>query len=220
MGAMTHRLHRTPRALSVTPLGVRGLLTSAFTAAALALATPNTAYAAEDPDCQGLSDNLRKLRDIANSPAPSSDSSGGGGPEWMRNLPDLSLPVGICLALIVMGAITMYVNRDKSAESRALQPGTARAGAYRAEKPGERAIGAVMASLGALVLGWGLGGIAGALIAAVIAAPVIVIATKTDQDVDLLKQGYDAARAAVPAAGGPGPRRSRRVRAQHERRTR
>lgn len=64
MVAMTHRIHRSSRRTSVTSPGVRGLLTSAFTAALLALATPNTAYAA-DPDCEGLSENLRRACEAA-----------------------------------------------------------------------------------------------------------------------------------------------------------
>lgn len=190
MVAMTHRIHRSSRRTSVTSPRRVGLLTSAFTVTALALATPNTAHA--DPSCPSdHSESARILCGLATTPAPA--STGGGGPAWMQDVPDLSFWHVLGPVLIVMGAITMYANRDKSAESATMSPGTARAGAYRAQKRGERAIGAFMIAAGVIALGWALGGVAGLVVGALIGVPVMVISTKTDQDTDLLKTGYAAA---------------------------
>ncbi|QIP38003.1 hypothetical protein G9444_0759 [Rhodococcus erythropolis] len=168
--------------------------TAALTAAAVALTAPAVAHAAADPSCEGLSDNLRKLCEIGNSPAPT--NTGGGGPEWMQGLPDLSIPIGIGAALIVMGAIIVITHRDKASTSRTLRPGTARAGAYSAGQREERAIGAVMAAVGAVVLGWGLGGLGGALIAAVVAVPVALIAGRAGERAEQAQRGYEQADAA------------------------
>ncbi|MGV0747194.1 hypothetical protein [Mycolicibacter minnesotensis] len=117
---MTHRIHRSSRRTSVTSLGVRGLLTSAFTVTALALATPNTAYAA-DPDCEGLSENLRKLCDSAEGVETAwregAESSGGssGLGSWFSDHAGM-----ICLLLGIAAAIAITVTiRKGSAEEKA-----------------------------------------------------------------------------------------------------
>ncbi|GAB19440.1 hypothetical protein GOEFS_086_00090 [Gordonia effusa NBRC 100432] len=119
MVAMTHRIHRSSRRTSVTSPGVRGLLTSAFTVTALALAAPNTAYAA-DPDCAELSENLRRLCDSAEGVETAwregAESSGGssGLGSWFSDHAGM-----ICLLLGIAIAITVTVTiRKGNAEDR------------------------------------------------------------------------------------------------------
>ncbi len=194
MVGMTHRIHRRSRGLSVTSLSVRGLLTSAFTATTLALATPNTAHAA-DPDCAELSENLRKLCEIGNSPAPSSGSSGGlsdiDSPDWMSNLPSLGFAFFLGLALAVIGGIVWAYTAVKAPEGRAAH-GPA-AGAARAEAGSERAVAAFMVGTGVILIGWGIAGIGGALLAAVVGVPVMLVGIKRSEHADMAKSGYGAA---------------------------
>ncbi|MBS4102864.1 hypothetical protein [Tsukamurella paurometabola] len=171
--------------------------TAALTAA-VALAAAPVASAAPDPDCADLSENLKRACESMDGVEKvwTREAEKSGGPAWMQDLPDLSLPVGIGAALIVIGAIIVITHRDKASTSRTLRPGTARAGAHSAGQREERAIGAVMAAVGAVVLAWGLGGLGGALIAAVVAVPVALIASRAGERAEQAQRGYEQADAA------------------------
>lgn len=85
MVVMIHRPAPSSRSRSVTSPARVSLLTCGFTLVTLATAALNTPVAhadAADPDCEGLSDNLRRLCDIADTPptpTPASGGSSGGG---------------------------------------------------------------------------------------------------------------------------------------------
>ncbi|WP_234902393.1 hypothetical protein [Mycobacteroides abscessus] len=88
---MINRPGRSPKSASVTSPGVLSLLTCGFTLATLTFAALNTSVAhadAADPDCEGLSDNLRRLCNVVNTPpttTPSSGGSGGGIGDWFSS---------------------------------------------------------------------------------------------------------------------------------------
>ncbi|NOP95126.1 hypothetical protein [Mycolicibacterium fortuitum] len=130
---MTHRIHRSSRRTSVTSPGVRGLLTSVFTAALLALATPNTAYAA-DPSCEGLSENLKRACEAAGEAervwteeANKNSSLGDSLSSWVSDNAGL-IVVGF---LAVMGAwiaiALMRENAEEKAERAAAEAARGRA---------------------------------------------------------------------------------------------
>lgn len=125
MVGMINRLHRSSKSASVTSPARVGLLTCGFTLATLATAALNTPVAradAADPDCEGLSDNLRRLCDIANTPptpTPSTDGSSGGIGDWFSSFFEdwgAFLFFGGLVAFIVWVVI---VNRRDTAEEKA-----------------------------------------------------------------------------------------------------
>lgn len=177
---------------------IRTATATAAITTALALVAPAAAYA--DPDCEGLSDNLKRLCEIGNSPAPTGTGRSGGGlsgidsPEWMRSLPELGWAFWIGLALIIIGAIVYGVTKPAQPAGRAAH-GPA-AGAARAEAHSEKAIAAFMVGAGIIAVGWSIAGIGGALLSAVIGVPIMLIGIKGDERAEQAKSGYQQADAA------------------------
>lgn len=109
---------------------------------------------------------------------------------FAEKLPDLSLWHFLGVGLIAMGVIAVMANRDKSDRSQTLQPGTARAGAYRADKRSERSIGWFGIGLGTIALGYAFGGVAGLVVGGVIGGLIVLPALKTGAAADEAKTGY------------------------------
>lgn len=110
--------------------------------------------------------------------------------------PDLSLWHFMGFGLIVFGLITVYGNRDKSAKSRTLNPGTARSGAYAADKRTERSVGGLMVGAGIIALGYALAGITGLVVGGVIGGLIIASAVSSGAKAATTKSGFDQADAA------------------------
>lgn len=141
---MINRPGRSPRTLSVTSPAHVSLLTCGFTLATVTVATLNTSVAhadAADPDCEGLSDNLRRLCDIANTPptpAPSSGGSGGGFSvsEWVSDHAGLIMLIAAGIAIW----ITIAAVRESAEEKEQKAAAQAARGRALAEQHHARAV--------------------------------------------------------------------------------
>lgn len=127
MVAMINRHSRSPRGPRVTSPARVGLLTCGFALVTLTAATLNTPVAhadAVDPDCEGLSDNLRRLCEIANTPPTTTPSSGGSGDgfsvsEWVSDF--VGSGVGTLLFFGGIAAVIVWVviaNRRETADEK------------------------------------------------------------------------------------------------------
>ncbi len=109
------------------------------------------------------------------------------------DMPDLSLWHFMGVGLILFGLITLYGNRDKAQSSRTMRPGTARAGAYSADKRTERSVGGLMIGAGIISLAWALAGAAGLVVGGVIGGLIIASAVSSGSKAATTKVGYEAA---------------------------
>lgn len=174
---------------------------AAITVAVSAAVCGTVAPAADDPtpgpqNCTVAPDPL----DVTCTPAtyapapPAEPKTGVAG--FAERLPDLSFWHFLGVALILIGVVAVMMNGDKSGSSRTMRPGTARAGAYRADKRSERSFGWFGIGAGIIVLGYALGGVPGLILGGIVGGLIILSALKTGTVADEAKSGYEQADAA------------------------
>ncbi|MBF9519510.1 hypothetical protein [Mycobacteroides chelonae] len=177
-----------------TTANIRSAATVSLVVAAVACGAP--AYA--DPDgpqnCTVESGSLKVTCTPATfAPAPPVEpKSGVAG--FAERLPDISFWHVLGVGLILFGLVTVYANREK--QSRTMRPGTARAGAYRADKRSERSVGLFGVGAGIAALGYALGGVPGLVVGGIVGGLIILPALKTGTVADEAKGGYEQADAA------------------------
>ncbi|OBA92980.1 hypothetical protein A5666_00105 [Mycolicibacterium fortuitum] len=107
------------------------------------------------------------------------------------DMPDFSFAHFAGVGLIVMGLFMVIANKAKTPAGHSAH-GPA-AGAAKAEASTERAVGWLATGAGIITMGWALGGLGGAVLAAVIGVPVMLLAAKTGSTAATAKVGYEAA---------------------------
>lgn len=123
MAGMTHRLHRSPRGLSVTSLGVRGLLTSGFTLAGLALVPPNTANADPTVRCRTLEGggDYVCVTETPTAPATTGStgtSSGAGLGDWFsEHAGAFVFVIAVAAVVAIVAMVKSGTSKDKAAEA-------------------------------------------------------------------------------------------------------
>lgn len=176
---------------------------AAVTLAVAAAVCGTVAPAAADPtptpgpqNCTAESGSLTvTCTPVSYAPAPpAAPKAGVAG--FAERLPDISFWHVLGVGLILVGLITVYANRDKVQSSRTMRPGTARAGAYRADKRSERSAGWFGIGAGIIALGYALGGVPGLILGGVIGGLIILPSLKTGATADEAKGGYEQADAA------------------------
>ncbi|KXP12499.1 hypothetical protein AXK57_19665 [Tsukamurella pulmonis] len=165
--------------------------TAGITTALVLTAVP-AAHADPETRCRSLTGGgytCETLTPTTTAPANTgSRSGGGGGPEWLRNLPDLGWSFWVGLAMIITGAVVYAVT--KPAEPAGRDAHGPAAGAARAEAGSEKAVAAFMIGAGIIAVGWGVFGIAGALLSAVIGVPIMLVGIKGDSHAEQATSGY------------------------------
>ncbi|BDD80701.1 hypothetical protein TPB0596_04640 [Tsukamurella pulmonis] len=169
---------------------IRTATAAAVTLAAVALTAP--AVATADPETRCTTDpgggTYSCVTLTPTATPPTSTGSRSGGSAWADRLPELGVAFWIGLALIITGAVIYAVTKPAEPAGRAAH-GPA-AGAAHAEAHGEKAVAAFMIGAGIIAVGWGVFGIAGALLAAVIGAPVMLVGIKGDSHAEQATSGY------------------------------
>lgn len=170
---------------------VRRVAASAATAATLAATAALTCapIAAADPErrCYSLTGGGYTCENAptTTTTAPATSSYTGGGSSWSDRLPDLGFGFFLGLVLIVIGGIVWTANKPSGGAAH-----TPAAGVADASKRDERAIAAGMVGIGIIAMGWGVWGISGALLAAVIGVPVFLVAASASGKAEHEKAGY------------------------------